>query len=203
MTEYEKYSLLTAAISSFVTLLAVGAAIWGERIRQWWTQPKLRISLSDTTGSLANRTDGKKGRYYSLNVTNERRSSPAINVRVLLTEIKKRGPDGNWRPVIFSAPVNVTWKWPTITPAYATIGPDEMATFGFIIEGASRFELQLYWRPNNLDPTFPPNEPVQLSFKAVSDTVESNSLTVQVAWDGKWEEGTVEMQGHLTINEVL
>jgi hypothetical protein len=53
-----------------------------------------------------------------------------------------------------------------------------------------------------LDPGFPPNEPVQLSFKAVSDTVESNSLIVQVAWDGKWSEGTKEMQQHLIVAEV-
>ncbi|WP_287125873.1 hypothetical protein [Desulfobacter sp.] len=158
MTDYEKYSLLIGGISSFVTLLAIGVAIWGERLRQWWIRPKLRISLSDAVGSLTKRADGKKGRYYSLNVINERLSSPASNVRVLLTDIKKKGPDDCWRSINFSAPVHITWKWPNITPAYATIGPDEMATFGYILESETQFFLQLYWCPNNLDPTFPPNE---------------------------------------------
>lgn len=202
MTDYEKYRLLMAGVSSLVTFLAVIVAIWGERLRQLWTQPKLRISLSDTQGSLTTRADGRKGRYYSLRVTNKRRSSPANNVRVLLTGIRKKRPDGNWRPVRFSAPVHVTWKWPNTTPPYTTIGPDEMSTFGFILEDAERFELQLYWQPNNLDPTFAPNEPVRLLFKAVSDTVESNSLVVQVAWDGEWKEGSEEMKQHLVVNEV-
>jgi hypothetical protein len=151
MTDYEKYSVLIAGVSSFVTFLAIVVAIWGERIRQLWTQPKLAISLADAEGSLTTRADGKKGRYYSLDVTNKKRSSPASNVRVLLTEIKKKGPDQHWRPVTFSAPVHVTWKWPNITPPYTTIGPDEMATFGYIVEDAKRFALQLYWHPNNLD----------------------------------------------------
>jgi len=202
MTAYEQYILLVVGISACVTFLAVLVAIWGERIRQWWVRPRLRMSLSDSKGSLTTRGDGKKGRYYSVNVVNERRSSSATNVRVLLTGIEKKGPDGNWRPIVFSAPVHVTWRWPQITPPYATIGPDEMATFGYVVEDGDRFALQLYWCPNNLDPTFPPNDPVRLSFKAVSDTVESRVLTVEVSWDGRWEEGSSEMQQHLVVKEI-
>lgn len=202
MTDYEKYSLLVGILGSSVTFMAVIVALWGECIRQWWTKPKLKISLADPQGSFTTRGDGKKARYYGLDVINERQSSPAKNVRVLLTEIIKQGPDGNWRPIVFSGPVLVTWKWPKITPAYTTIGPDEMSTFGFVVEGATRFELQLYWCPNNLDPTFPPNEPIRMRFKAVSDSAESNILTVQVAWDGVWSEGSNEMQQHLIVRAI-
>ncbi len=202
MTEYEEYSLLIRFLGSLVTVLAVIVAIWGERLRQLWTKPKLKISLADPQGSFTTRADKKKARYYSLDVRNDRRSSPAKNVRVLLTEIIKQGPDGNWRPIVFSGPVHVTWKWPNITPAYTTIGPDEMATFGFVVEDAKWFALQLYWCPNNLEPAFPPNEPIRLKFKAVSDSEESNTLTVQVAWDGMWSEGSKEMQQHLIVKEI-
>lgn len=202
MTEYEKYSLLVGILGSLLTFMVVIVALWGERIRQWWTKPKLKISLADPQGSFTTRGDGKKARYYSLDVINERHSSPAKNVRILLTEITKQGPDGNWRPIVFSGPVHVTWKWPNITPAYTTIGPDEMSTFGFVVEDAKRFALQLYWCPNNLDPTFPPNEPIRMRFKAVSDSAESNTLTVQVAWDGVWNEGSKEMQQHLIVKVV-
>ena len=202
MTEYEKYSLLVGFLASLVTFMAVIVAIWGERIRQLWIKPKLKISLADPQGLFTTRADKKKARYYSLDVRNERRSSPAKNVRVLLTEIIKQGPDGNWRPIVFSGPVHVTWKWPNITPAYATIGPDEMSTFGFVVEDAKRFALQLYWCPNNLEPSFPPNEAIRMRFKAVSDSTESNTLTVQVAWDGMWNEGSKEMQQHLIVKVV-
>lgn len=199
MTQYEEYSLLVGILAALVTFMAIVVALWGERIRQWWNKPKLRISLADPEGSLTTRNDGKKARYYSLHVRNERRSSPATNVRVLLTDIMKQDPDGNWRPLVFSGPVHVMWKWPNMTPAYTTIGPDEMSTFGFVVEDAKRFALQLYWCPNNLDPNFPPNEPIRMRFKAVSDSAESNTLTVQVAWDGVWDEGSKEMQQHLIV----
>jgi hypothetical protein len=202
MTDYEKYSLVVRVLGTVATFLAVIVAIWGERIRLWWTQPKLKISLCYSVGSLTTRGDGKKARYYSLDVINEKRSYPAKNVRVLLTRIEKKGPDGNWKPIKFSAPVHVTWKWPNITPPYTTIGPDEMSTFGFLVEGSPTFDLQLYWCPNNLVPHFPPNDPLRLIFKAVSDTVESDTLTVQVAWDGKWEEGSNEMQQHLIVKAI-
>ena len=99
-------------------------------------------------------------------------------------------------------PVQVTWKWPNITPAYTTIGPDEMSTFGFVVEDAKRFALQLYWCPNNLEPSFPPNEAIRMRFKAVSDSAESNTLTVQVAYDGVWNEGSKEMQQHLILRVI-
>src|SRR5690606_6454723 len=139
-TDYEEYSLTVRILGTVATFLAVIVAIWGERIRQSWTKPKLTISLTDSVGSFTTRGDGKKARYYSLDVANKKRAYPAKNVRVLLTEIAKKDPDGNWKPITFSAPVHVTWKWPNITPPYATIGPDEMATFGFIVENAGKFE---------------------------------------------------------------
>lgn len=202
MTDYEKYSLFVTGLGTIATFLVVIVAIWGERIRLWWIQPELKISLSDPHGSLTTRRDGKKARYYSLDVVNKKRTSPAKNVRVLLTGIEKKGPDEKWKPITFSAPVHVTWKWPNITPPYATIGPDEMSTFGFVVEDGKQFELQLYWCPTNLVPAFPSHEPVRLVFKAVSDTVESNALTVKIAWDGKWKESSNEMQQHLIVESI-
>jgi hypothetical protein len=181
--------------------MAVVVAIWGERIRQRWVKPKLKISLSQPTGSLNRRADGKWAWYYSINVVNKRRSSPAISVRVLLIAIEKKRPDGNWIPIVFSAPVQVMWRWPNVTPQYTTIGPDEISTFGFIVEDSTEFALQLYWCPNNLIPKFPPNEPVRLSFKAASDMAESNILTVEIAWDGKWEDDDNEMLQHMKVKE--
>ncbi len=77
-----------------------------------------------------------------------------------------------------------------------------MSTFGFVVEDATRFALQLYWCPNNLDPNFPLNEPIRMKFKAASDSAESNTLTVQVAWDGVWNEGSNEMQQHLIVRVI-
>lgn len=46
------------------------------------------------------------------------------------------------------------------------------------------------------------NNPTKLTFKAVSDIAESNELTLELAWDGKWEQGFIEMKNHMIIKEV-
>ena len=59
MTPFEKYSLWINSIFAFLTLAAIIAAIWGEKIRQIWTKPKLKIMLYEP--SLTKTTTGIKG----------------------------------------------------------------------------------------------------------------------------------------------
>ena len=201
MTQFEKYSLWINSIFAFLTFAAIIAAIWGEKIRQIWTKPKLKIMLYEP--SLTKTTTGIKGWYFLIRVSNERPSSPAINVRILLTNIYKKGPDGSWIEQKFSGPTQVMWRWPQFSPLYTTVGPEELSTFGFLLEDADSFELQLYWRPNNLQCNIPSNEATRLKFKAVSDTAESKPLIIELAWDGIWVEGRDEMKDHLVVKEVI
>jgi hypothetical protein len=115
----------------------------------------------------------------------------------------KKGPDGSWKEQKFSGPTQVMWRWPQFSPLYTTVGPEEISTFGSLLENATSFELQLYWCPNNLQSTIPSKEPTRLTFKAVSDTGESKPLIIDVAWDGIWAEGREEMKDHLVVKEVL
>jgi len=199
-TVYEKYTLLFDFLGIVLTILIIIIAIWGERFRQFWNKPKIKISLDEPRFNTTN--SGIKGWYYLIRISNVKKSSPANNVRLLLTRVQKKGPDGNWREKNFSGPTQVMWQWPEISPLYATVGPDERATFGFILEDTTEFKLQLYWFPNNLDKVIPPNEPTRLIFKAVSDTAESNILIIEIAWDGKWLEGILEIQEHCILKEV-
>jgi hypothetical protein len=200
MTDFEKYSLWISFGGVLATLAAVVVAIWGERIRQHLASPKLTITLDKP--SLTKTNDGRKGWYYLLCVKNERQSSPALNVRVLLTRVFKKGPDGSWQEQRFSGPTQVMWRWPAIMPLYATVGPEERATFGFLLQGSQAFGLQVYYPPNNLQTDVLMGEPTRLEFRAVSDTVQSGVLTIEVAWDGTWGEGRAEMEGHLVVKQV-
>jgi hypothetical protein len=87
-------------------------------------------------------------------------------------------------------------------PLYVTIGPEERATVGYILSDSDAFELQLYHRPNNLPGRIPAGQPTRLEFVAVSDTAQSNPITLEVAWDGKWAEGSAEMQRHFVVRQV-
>jgi hypothetical protein len=128
--------------------------------------------------------------------------APANNVRVLLTKILKKSPDGLWLEQTFSGPVQVTWNLHLDRSMYATIGPDDSAVFGNLEKSARSFILQLYYYPNNLEGTIESNQPTRLVFKAVSDTAESKELTIEVEWDGVWEEDRIKMKGHCKVAEI-
>jgi len=116
--------------------------------------------------------------------------------------VYKKGPDDSWQKQNFSGPTQVLWQWHRNRPLYGTIGPDDASTFGCLSENSDAFELQLYWIPNNLNPRIHSDDPTRLEFKAVSDTAESKTITVEVAWDGKWAEGRAEMPNHLVVKEI-
>jgi hypothetical protein len=200
MTEYERYSLLIEAVGITVTLVAVAIAIWGERIRQIWTKPQLRISLHDPVFNTIGAETG--GWYYLILVTNDRLSSPAQNVRLLLTKVWRQSPDGSWYEQKFSGPTQVAWRWKNVSPQYPTIGPESLATFGCLLEHRDSFKLQLYLYPNNLDPRIRPNKPTRLELQAVSDTAKSKTLTIEVVWDGKWVEAGDQIQNHCVVKEI-
>lgn len=201
MTDFEKYSLWISLGGVLATLAAVVVAIWGERIRQYFASPKLTITLEEP--SLTTRNDGRNGWYYLLCVRNERQTTPALNVRVLLIRVFKKGPDGSWQEQRFSGPTQVTWRWPDLMPLYATIGlAEERATFGSLLQDSRAFKLRLYSYPNNLQREVPRGEPTRFEFRAVSDTVGSETITVEVAWDGTWAEGLTEMKRHLIVKQV-
>ncbi len=49
MTEFEKYTLLIGFIGLFTSIIIIIIALWGERIRQAWNSPQLKISLNEPT----------------------------------------------------------------------------------------------------------------------------------------------------------
>lgn len=208
MNEYEirslslqEYSLWINGLYVLATLLLAAIAIWGERIRQRWVRPKLRLVLDEPT--LTSHSDsGSKAWYYHLRVVNDRRTSPATNVRVLFQQMLKKGADDTWQEQRFTGPVQVMWRWRDYTPQFTTIGPDEYSAFACIVQGEKTLKLRLYWYPNNLLAFIPPREITRLKFKAVSDIAESDVLTIEIAWDGQWGQGSTEMAKHISIKEV-
>ena len=87
----------------------------------------------DNEGTLTYLKDGTPGRFYKLKVSNQRKWSPAKNVRVILTKILKPAADGTLTPQVLSGPIQLTWAW--LLPQYPTVGPEEICTFGNLIKG--------------------------------------------------------------------
>jgi hypothetical protein len=207
MTEYEmrslalqQWGLWISIVLVVATLILAAVAVWGERIRQRWVRPKLRLLLDEPHLTFISGTN-RRGWYYQLHVVNDRKTSPASNTQVRLTKVFKKALDDSWQEHQFSGPVQVQWRWPDQIPQYATIGPDQHATFACLLEGADAAELCLFLTPNNLESRIPALEPTRLHFKAVSDTAESKELVLEVASDGQWEEGRSAMDTHMSVKE--
>lgn len=200
MTDFEMYSLLIGAIGVLTTIIIIIIAIWGERVRQIWSKPKLVIKLAEPNFNTTN--DGRGGWYYLIQVINSKQSNPANNVRLQLNKVYKKAPDGTWKESKFSGPTQVMWQWSKYSPLYATIGPPELATFGALLENSNEIELRMYWYPNNLKNKIQSNDPTRLEFRAVSDTAVSELLIIEVAWDGEWFKEISVMQNHCIVKKI-
>jgi hypothetical protein len=56
--------------------------------------------------------------------------------------------------------------------------------------------------PNNLDPIIKPNVRTRIHLSAFGDNAESNTLILEISWNGKWEDGDKEMEKNLIIKEI-
>ena len=199
MTKYESWSLGVQIAGTVVAVAVIVVAVFGEKIRQWLSRPKITLSLREPNLTATNNQIW--GWYYLLKVENSRRTCPAENVRAMMTKVYKKGPDNSWFEQRFSGPTQVMWQWPKTMPQFLTVGPEVNATFAAVLQNAREIELRMYWYPNNLSQHIKPNDPTRLCFKAVSDVDESNEITIEIAWDGQWIRGRTEMAEHLIINQ--
>ena len=195
--------LANLTVQIFVALGTISVAvlaIWGDLIRYKLAGPKLRIALLDTTGTVTFRNDGKKGRYYKLLVLNDRKWSPARNVRVVLKSIFKPAADGTLTPQPLSGPLQLTWQW--IVPQYPTLGAgEEICTFAHLVQGEQLVLSPYAPVPNNFVGFLKANERMLIEVAVVSDTAESESLFLDLSWNGQWSEDTTEMLNNVVIKE--
>jgi len=202
MTCYEIWSLIIQGAVAVGTLIVAIIAIWGNRIRSWWSGPKLKIYLHNPMGELTKLNDGTAVRYYHLRVVNGRKWSPAHNVRVLLTKIFQPAADGRWVDRSFSGPLQLTWQFPQFHVRFPFIGPDDISDLGCIVEG-QQFAITPYVVPNNFNGYVGPNQRIKVEVIAVADNGQSEPVLIEIAWDGNWSDDTAEMGRHLVVKEVV
>ena len=192
-------NLLVQIFVALGTIAVAVLAIWGDLIRHKLAGPKLRLTLLDAEGTVTRRRDGKKGRYYKLRAWNERKWSPARNVRVVLRSIFKPAADGTLTPQPLSGPLQLTWQW--IVPQYPSLGAgEEICTFANLVQG-EQFVLSPYVTPNNFVGFLKANERMVIEVAVVSDTTESEPLFLDLSWNGQWSDDTKAMCTNVVIKE--
>lgn len=201
MTSAERWTLVIQGLAIGAALALAVLAIWGDWVRSILAAPKLTTSLRSQEGELTTFGDGRPVRYYHLVVKNSRRWAPARNVVPYVILVERPGPDGHWRPAMFTGPISLPWQFGRFTAGLPLIGRDRICDLGRVAQGQD-FELTTVFRPHNFDPIVRSSEKMRVHAAAIGDNGESPPLVVEIAWDGHWIEGAKEMQRHLVIKEV-
>jgi hypothetical protein len=201
--------LLTYYFGKWEGLTALGTiavaiiAIWGDLIRNILIAPILILKLRDKRGNYTVTTQYKPLIFYHLIVHNESRSFPAKQVRVILTEIKRKisGSEFEKEPII--SPLHLSWSPREVSEPYQNISEDRICDLGFLSQGENKFNLSVYWCPNNVRIYIGPEETMRIKLKIEGDNIRFGSpLILEIYWDGKWSINQQEMERHLNIKEV-
>ena len=201
MNKLDVINTIARVFAAIGTVSVAVLAIWGDKIRAAIAGPKLKLELRDTRGNLTFRANQKSTIYYHIKLTNKRRWSPAEHVRVLVTGIEKKRPDGTYFPESLVAPLQLTWAYPQFHELLPTIATNDVCDLGFLDEDAQRFNLSLYVVPHNFRGYVKPNQSMRVSIVASAHNYESKSpLVLEISWDGTWSDNMDEMQRHLVIN---
>ena len=186
------------AIGSIVVAIV---ALWGHVIRARWFGPKLHLTLKDSRGEAVMFSDGIPSRYYHLRVWNDRRASPANNVRVVIKTIYRPNADGTLSQVPLSGPLQLAWQYQGSTPQYQTIGAESTCDLGYVRQRES-FRLSTLFHHNSFDPTVQQRQKVIVDLVALSDEGESNELKLEIAWDGIWSEDSDELVRRMVVKQL-
>jgi len=194
------------------TIGAVVVALFGDVLRHWFLPPRLRLSVDSLEGVptpvQVTRIDVQghatvttaASRYWHVRVRNERRWLPAHNVQVLVLKIEMPGPDG-LPQTKFEGETPMRWENQELYPSGRSVGASGRVALCSVVkdDGLGLHPIIL---PFSMPVKWTAPCVLWLTFQARADEGESPPMRVRVAWDGKWEDGALEMRQHLTL-EVL
>ena len=183
------------------TLTLAIVALWGHIIRERWFGPKLKIALKNLKGEVSKFSDGVISRYFHLRVFNERRTSPAHNVRVVIKAIFRPKADGTMCLSPLSGPIQLAWQFQGSNPQFQTIGAESTCDLGYLRKNEP-FRLSALYHHISFDGTVKKGEKIIVELAAFADETESNVLKIEIAWDGIWSDDSDEIIKHLVVKQL-
>lgn len=213
LKNYNFWYVFFVALGSIGSILVAIIAIWGEWIRSMFLGPQLSLVPHNFRGNVttATETDIRTGSiirkytviYYHLRVENSRRWAVAKNCRVLLREVYKREPNGEFRRLPLVVPLHYVWSPAEWSPALKSVSDNEVLDFGSISEISNRFNPKFYVTSANFEGYVKANEVIRYGLSIVADNFVSPNLQIfEVGWNGKFSENLDEMSRNLNIKEV-
>jgi hypothetical protein len=194
---------IAQAVMALFTVILAALAIWGDQIKARISGPQLAVTLRDTKGNLTASQGGTKLIYYHLQVRNKLGRQPAEAVRVLLTSLARRLPDGQFADLALAVPVQFTWCFPGTRDSTPTVFNEDFCDFGRVAEGGQSFELALYIYPMNFQGKVRPGETLRVGVRVEARNSSSRQPAFfDVTWDGHWTTDMDVMSQHLRITPV-
>jgi hypothetical protein len=193
------------------TWLIAAIALFGEKMRSMLFTPQLELTLvsdrGELTTQLATVVAGEKAalstlvpvRYYHVFVRNKSHYPVARDVRVFLTQVDKRGPDGKPQPVFVGSEIPLPWKYQEPDEKTRAIGRVTVAAVDLFFVRNGSLQLALMFYPNNLLYTMSGESHIWITVVARAPDTQSKPLRLRIDWDGHWERGEAEMAHHLRI----
>jgi hypothetical protein len=188
------------------TFLAVAVALFGTWLRSKLFPPVLRLSLLSVEGEAGQiqrvgNEARENARFYHVRVSNGRRLvSPATNVQVFLIRVEEPGPDGALQVAWFGN-VPMTWRDQQLYPLLRTVGPGidcDLCTVG----EQNWLTLSVLIAPFSLQARREAAGTIVVSLQARSNQTDSPICRIQLAWNGRWDNGVSEMRRNLVIREL-
>ncbi|HEX4113780.1 MAG TPA: hypothetical protein VH020_14705 [Stellaceae bacterium] len=195
------------AVGAVGTWVIAVIAIWGDAIRGRLFRPNLEISVLNTTGSdliPVAYPDGTRatGRFYHLKIANSRPSYSAGQVQVWILRVEREGPDGKAQTVL-SEPVPLRWRHQQIQPLRMNIAAVPGQADLLCVNERGELTLETLIEPNNFQRLYTGHAHLWLTVQAQGDRFSSKPHRVEIAWDGEWDQGQVELANHLRVSVVV
>lgn len=202
---YSGWSLFVSVLVAIGTIGSVIVALFGNWIRLKFFPPNLMVRLMDKEGEKVDARDMATGqkvdeaRYYHLLVSNNRRWFTATNTYVCLVQLEEPAAGGNWRTT-WKASVPIHCRNQASNPLKHDIGSDMDFDICSVWK-SGKVQIHPIIAPYNLTTVWKGPCELILSLQARSTEVDSRVVRFRISWDGKWHEGTKEMEDHFTIRE--
>jgi len=198
-----------SAAAAIVTLVAVLVALFGQAFRAKFFPPKLSLDLLSAEGEktemlLQKRENGQLLErkepclYYHLKVTNGRRWSPANQVQVVLLRVEEARIGEEMR-IVWTGTVPLGWRHQQLYPASRIIGAPADVDLCSVTKGGG-LQIHPMIFPFNLDVRRTKPCKFVMVVQAQGSEGDSPVMRAAISWDGKWEDGSHEMRGHLLVN---
>jgi hypothetical protein len=203
-------------LTALGTVGVVVVALWGDYFKSKLFPPKLELKVLNATRGQRTKetlriralpqfagqpvTREEDAVYFYLTVSNPQRWNAASEVQVYLLQIEEPGPDGELIPK-WSSELPLQWHLHEINPLPRRVGKSADAVLLSVVK-EKWLRLHPLVIPNNLTVMYREQCHIVATFQAKSHEADSNTVRVQIDWNGGWHDGDEEMQAHLRIKEV-